>query len=296
MCYNNHMDKKINKKQIINTNDIKYHIFDPTKNITILVDSDIDITEQPKIAKLLMENVTNAEQVGFVKFDTNGNVKLRMAGGEFCGNATICAGVYAVLKENNNSTNHIKKVYVDALKNQIDVEIKYIDKYTYMGIANMPHAKGINKIELSNNETYEIVELDGISHIIIDIEKYKENIIFDIDNNDFKKYFEEKIKTLSDYFNIDSLGIIFYDKNNNSITPLVYIKTADTLYWENSCASGSIATYEYLKYKNELPNINTNTDTNKKTGLKIYQPCKEYLEIYEIENKLYLSEKVKIIS
>ena len=55
MCYNNNMDEKLYKNQITNMDNIKYHIFDPTKNITILVETIVDINDQPKIAKSLMD-------------------------------------------------------------------------------------------------------------------------------------------------------------------------------------------------------------------------------------------------
>ena len=296
------MNDNITKNVKINTNNIIYKIFDPTKNITILVDSDIDVKDQPAIAKALMEIHPDAEQVGFVSFDENKNIKLRMAGGEFCGNATMCAGVYAVIsdeiyknkltkdnenilnkeyfkeksiddnnyKNNNKFANFTKTIYVDALKKYVEVDIKCIDENKFIGTVNMPRAKEIKNIKFPDGETYDVVFLQGISHVIIDI----------TDIN-FKKYFENKIKSYCDFLNVESLGIIFYDKNKNSITPLVYVKNADTLYWENSCASGSIAVYEYLKIKN--------------AELSILQPCNEYLKIYEKNNELYLSGEVMVL-
>ena len=72
---------------------IKYSIFDPTGNITALVESQIPAAEQPTVAAAVMERHPSVEQVGFVRFDPASDppVSLRMAGGEFCGNATMCA-------------------------------------------------------------------------------------------------------------------------------------------------------------------------------------------------------------
>lgn len=270
------MENSIKKNIILNNKNIKYIIFDPTKNITILVESDIDVKDQPAIARMLMEIHPDAEQVGFVSLDENKNIKLRMAGGEFCGNATMCAGVYAVISDETYKikfTNFTKTIYVDALKKYIKVEVKYIDDNKFVGTVNMPRAKEIKNITFPDGEIYDVVYLQGISHIIIDT----------TDIN-FKNYFENKIKSYCDFLNVESLGIIFYDKNRNSITPLVYVKNADTLYWENSCASGSIAVYEYLKIKNaELSTYN------------IYQPCNEYLRVFEKNNELYLSGEVMIL-
>ena len=318
------MNNNITKNVKINNNNIIYNIFDPTKNITILVESDIDVKDQPAIARALMEIHPNVEQVGFLSFDDNKNVKLRMAGGEFCGNATMCAGVYAVIsdeiykikfpkdnenildkkyfkeksiddnnyKNNNKFANFAKTIYVDALKKYVEVEVKCIDKNKFIGTVNMPRAKEIINIKFPDGEIYDVVHLQGISHIIIDIDNsYYKKLA---ENNNLKNHFENKIKPYCDFLNVESLGIIFYDKIKNSITPLVYVKNADTLYWENSCASGSIAVYEYLKYKNLLPHKTVNDIKN--TGLSIYQPCNEYLKIYENNNNLYLSGEVRMVS
>lgn len=327
------MNNNITKNVKINNNNIIYKIFDPTKNITILVESDVGLKDQPAIAKALMEIHPNIEQVGFVSFDENKNIKLRMAGGEFCGNATMCTGVYAVISDENDSMSFTKTIYVEALKKYVDVDIKCIDENKFIGTVNMPRAKEVNNIKFSDGEIYDVVRLQGISHIIIDINQFDYKKLYKIINNEklyintkninpenynlkhnsnnilnnnviclnnddntdisdnidnfditkifFKKYFENKIKSYCDYLNVESLGIIFYDKNKNSITPLVYVKNADTLYWENSCASGSIAVYEYLKIKN--------------AELSLLQPCKEYLKIYEKNNELYLSGEVMVL-
>ena len=62
---------------------------DPTGNITALVESSAEVSRQPFIADLIMQKHPEVEQVGFVEFGEQ--VKLRMAGGEFCGNASMCA-------------------------------------------------------------------------------------------------------------------------------------------------------------------------------------------------------------
>ena len=216
------MNDNITKNVKINTNNIIYKIFDPTKNITILVDSDIDVKDQPAIAKALMEIHPNVEQVGFVSFNENKNLKLRMAGGEFCGNATMCAGVYAVIsdeiykikftKDNKNIldkkyfkekliddnnykiTNFTKTIYVDALKKYVEVEVKCIDEDKFVGTVNIPRAKEIKNIKFPYGEIYDVVRLQGISHIIDDNTNLSNNIDnFDATDMVLKNYFENKI-------------------------------------------------------------------------------------------------------
>ena len=107
-------------------NNIKYHVMDPTGNITILVETPVAEASQPFVAAKLMELEPEVEQVGFLTLaetpepDRSGclqqkmasqpektqqsekiplaessqnkyDIALRMAGGEFCGNATMSA-------------------------------------------------------------------------------------------------------------------------------------------------------------------------------------------------------------
>ena len=79
--------------------DIGYCVFDPTGNITALVETAVDAADQPAVASRIMELEPDVEQVGFIAFtgDPALPVSLRMAGGEFCGNATMCAAaIFAI--------------------------------------------------------------------------------------------------------------------------------------------------------------------------------------------------------
>jgi diaminopimelate epimerase len=89
---------------------LSYSVYDPMGNITILVTSPVPVSMRGSVAKHLMDTVPGAEQVGFLTdcriprtireieapysaetstFSTMG--RLEMAGGEFCGNATMSA-------------------------------------------------------------------------------------------------------------------------------------------------------------------------------------------------------------
>ena len=68
---------------------IDYYLIDPTGNITILVESEVDPKDYATFAKRLMDAEKKCEQVGFVKKSDIAEIKLDMAAGEFCGNATL---------------------------------------------------------------------------------------------------------------------------------------------------------------------------------------------------------------
>lgn len=44
----------------------------------------------------------------------------------------------------------------------------------------------------------------------------------------------------------DALGLMFFDRNKHTLTPLVYVASTDTAVWEGSCASGTAAVAAYL--------------------------------------------------
>ena len=212
---------------------IDYYILNPTGNITALViDSGISVDDYKKISDKLMQKHNIVEQVGFLKIDGNYPI-LHMAGGEFCGNATMCAAVL-FCKLNNFSANDIRvKIY--GINDWISVQItKTNDGYDCK--AKMPKPKRIYDTTFkfdNNNFILPTVELEGITHIISDMSidsLTAENII--------KKY--------ADILDVPALGIMLLDTSDFKMTPIVYVQKCDTLFYENSCASGSCAVCAYL--------------------------------------------------
>ena len=77
---------------------IQYKLYNPSKNYTALVLGEFKKKEKEEIAKKIFAKEPTCEQVGFVV--TNNKVAvLEMAGGEFCGNASMCAAIMTGLKK-----------------------------------------------------------------------------------------------------------------------------------------------------------------------------------------------------
>lgn len=67
---------------------------------------------------------------------------------------------------------------------------------------------------------------------------------------------EEKIRSCVDE---KATGFMFWNEKESKLKPLVYVRDADTLFWENSCASGTAALGKYLSEKyNKLIDIDVN--------------------------------------
>ena len=292
---------------------IEYVVMNPSNNITILVISDVeDECDYWVLAKRLLGLEPTAEQVGFLQYDDESDIILNMAGGEFCGNATMSAAVYyGILHDVNNGNVVVKSSGANEL---VNVHIKKNNEWE--GIVEMPKPLEICEVDFENGESYPVVFFKGIAHVIVDRKVIacgndgEKKLLDDdksFDNNkilisdSLKKEFENKIKEWCKCLEIEALGIMFcdfgdlkFDSTNNSksfvpmevlMTPFVYVKSIDTLYWESSCASGTTAVGEYLLDM-----------TNSKDKINVRQPSGTILSVEKTtDGKLLLTGKVKLL-
>ena len=154
--------------------EIKYCIFDPTGNITALVETQVDPADQPALGKKIMELEPDVEQVGFVTF-TGGDVpvSLRMAGGEFCGNATMCSAALYMAREGMQGKAEIM-VRVSGAEEPLKVSLARTGDKTFDTSVNMPPALGIDFLTLemhwknfTGSVCLPVVALEGITHLIV---------------------------------------------------------------------------------------------------------------------------------
>ena len=243
--------------------DLEYRVFDPTGNITALVETQVDPADQPAAASWIMAQNPEVEQVGFVTFAAAGAgapvadvpVSLRMAGGEFCGNATMCsAALYMIVNDMPGEAN--VKVRVSGTKEPLDVRLVRRDAVSFDAAVTMPPAVGIDELKLSDgmlpgNDVLRlpVVRMEGIAHVIIE----PDSGFFGL--KDDSALAETLLRGWCGVLGAECLGMMFLDegKGVRALTPLVYVPGADTMFWENSCASGSAAAGMYLAAKEGKP-------------------------------------------
>lgn len=288
------------------TGDIKYCIFDPTGNITAIVETAVDVSMQPGVAARIMETEPAVEQVGFVTFKDGAllqkgeaPVSLRMAGGEFCGNATMCAAaLFAIRSGMQGGTVPVK---VSGTTKPLSVRLEMQAASSFGAAVSMPPSLSIGTVDLRPadpgeasasldgsyddmgafeepdemagafadfDDVYEelgdrspegteallslpIVEMEGISHIIVE----PDSGFFGI--KDDSALAEALLREWCGALGPDCLGMMFLAEPRGAceraLTPLVYVPGADTMFWENSCASGSAAAGMYLAAKAGKP-------------------------------------------
>jgi|GEM_PF-232728 len=245
----------------------------------------------PVLASGLMKYHQDVEQVGFVNFasdteqcsghkdpelatrpETGGkplghelpghelpghaDVELSMAGGEFCGNATMSAAALYLLRrvgKTDDFTYTEIYVKVSGAKNPLKVRLKRTARDTFRAGVQMPPAVQITNADFTFNNTkgsLPVVHMEGISHIII-----QENSPF-FRLKDRHTEAEKAIRTWCSEMAADGLGMMFLATSGKQseweLIPLVYIPGSGTCFWENSCASGSTAAGMYLAHETLL--------------------------------------------
>ena len=213
--------------------EIKYRLCDPTGNITVLVESQVQKSDRRRIASEIMKNEPTAEQVGFISSEGQ---RLDMAGGEFCGNASMSAAALCLM----NSGKDVGSVglSVSGTPESVEVSIEKTAENDYFCILKMPSPVKTDTYELTVKGTKKelpCVKMQGITHIIMGKRCMT------------RPEAEKAVVSLaSETGERDCLGLMFFDEKELTLEPLVYVPAADTLFWESSCGSGTCAVGAYL--------------------------------------------------
>ena len=214
---------------------LDYFLLDPTGNITILVTSPVPVEKQAFAAARLMAREQNAEQVGFLSNAPSCDIALRMAGGEFCGNAAMCSAVIAA--DRASLTEGKMRVRVSGAEEPVTAEVSLLKDGSWKGTVDMPRAVSCTDMALPEEGVCPVVSFEGISHVIVTKEIPSQRA-------------EYLARSWCGYLEADALGIMFLDLRTMRLKPLVCVPGAGTLCWENSCASGTAAVGVYLAREN----------------------------------------------
>ena len=219
--------------------EIRYTVLDPTGNITILAESPVPAEEQPSVAGNLMALEPDAEQTGFLSAGENGPV-MRMAGGEFCGNAAMSAAVlYAADQGIREGT---VRVAVSGTPEPVAVEVSALPDGSMRGVIAMPLPVSIREEQFPDGRVLPVVHFVGISHVIMETAPDRAEA-------------EKLVREWCSFLKAESLGLMMLDRDAGRLTPLVYVPGAGTLFWENACASGTTAVGAYLADKEGIRSL-----------------------------------------
>ena len=207
----------------------------PAGNVTLFVKDQIPAHDRGYIARQLLGNpLWKAEQVGFMTEPVyGGQARLEMMGGEFCGNALRSFGYYTAMQLNCCEKGSVLVEISGADRAfTVDFDLNIGTAYTEMPIPNK-----IEMLQLSDGREVPLVIMDGISHVIIQGPECQ------------KEKTEELLNQVCVQKNPEAVGILYID--GLEMKPVVYVRDTDSIVYESSCGSGSIA-YAYLKLRRKI--------------------------------------------
>lgn len=268
---------------------LSYSIFDPTGNITALVETQTDPEQRRMIADRIMDVHPEVEQVGFVRFADRDadpfDTELQMAGGEFCGNASMCAAAFFQLRHSRNPAEGKVRLRVSGTPNPVNVSLQQQNDESFYASIHMPAAAGISYIEFRFNKitsVLPVVRMEGITHVIIQMD----SPFWSMKTNHAAA--EQTVAVWCKELAADGLGLMFLEINgdDHELTPLVYIPGSGTTFWENSCASGGTAVGIYLASKAVSP-----------VRISLREPGgRHFVDSDPITGKTILSGMVRLVS
>lgn len=213
---------------------MRYRIFDPTGNVTALVEDAVEPALQPEAAAEIMRKHPEVEQVGFVSLD-GALPSLRMAGGEFCGNASMSAAALLAI-EKDLPVPAVIELSVSGAPEMVAVRLEQRQGENFRAAVRMPAAKTVK----SRSFSYEtlrgdltVVQMEGIAHILIEPDSPFFCLISE------RAAAEAAVRLWCGELMADGLGLLFL--SGETLTPLVFVPGCDTVFWETSCASGTAA-------------------------------------------------------
>ena len=197
---------------------------DPAGNITLFVLDPVEKSRRADVAAQLMAVPEyKAEQVGFVCTpQEGGDGRMEMMGGEFCGNATRAFGLLTAKKM--GAPAHVR-IETSGCDHIVTVDT---DLAAGTSQAEMPLPQWLKNVEFAGHKGT-LVHLGGIAHLVM------ENV------EPSKAVFDQAEPLFQDIPGLDAYGVIFLDTNTLHMTPLVKVPATNTLVWEGSCGSGTLA-------------------------------------------------------
>lgn len=202
-------------------------IANPAGNITAFVLDDVAQEAYISVSqKIMAVEALGVEQVGFVKPPKNGGLlRLEMMGGEFCGNATRSMGMLAA-KQRGMQGRCTIGIECSGAQEVLPV---FVDMDAGETETVMPKPVRVEKMETEQAGPLTLVFFEGVLHVIApDLACNEQNF----------HLVRASLPAGCDY---DALGVMFYDTKSDSMQPAVYVKGPDSLVFESSCGSGTVA-------------------------------------------------------
>ena len=191
------------------------------------------------VCRALQPDALNCEQAGYVYPDS---LRMCMAGGEFCVNATRTFGAWLAGKSGACRADY--EVTVSGWPGPVQL---HVDKQEE-GVWQVQAGLELTGCAFEDCAAGPIVHLPGISHLLCAA------------GRDCAPHTEEARRLMEHcgLENRDACGVVWYEERWHekgracwAMTPFVYVRALDTLYAEGACGSGALALALALQRRGE---------------------------------------------
>ena len=208
-----------------------YVKLDPTGNLTDLVTEAVEAGDEKRVTAELMKE---CEQVAYLEpAQHGGRARIRLMGGEFCGNAAMAAACYLVREELKTGDETVVPLEVSGAEGVLSCRVKALED-GYEGTVPMPKVISIQR-ETWNGLQLAAVRMEGILHMICEETLPSEAAA------------ECLLREIAARVPDDAVGLLQW--KDGYMRPLVYVRGSDTMVWETGCGSGSAAAGAWEAYK-----------------------------------------------
>ena len=207
---------------------VKYVILNPTGNLTALVTAWGGTDDEKEITGRLMHE---CEQVAYLEPPAHAGAvaRIRLMGGEFCGNAAMAAAGWLVRDRLGAGTELTVPIEVSGAEDIVFCRIRGTGENRFEGTAEMPRVLEIFETNV-RDVPLTAVRTKGILHLI---REGQEPLA--------PETAEALLAAAAAVVPDDAVGLLDRNPETGYIKPLVYVRASGTTVWETACGSGSAA-------------------------------------------------------
>ncbi|WP_183601434.1 diaminopimelate epimerase [Paenibacillus phyllosphaerae] len=213
--------------------------------MTILVKSDHPAHEQKLIASQVMSYANvHAEQVGFIQKPSlrQAEACLRMAGGEFCGNACMALAVYLASGRRHSPQDWTEvKLEASGTERLIVCQVKREgNDYSCQVAMPLPGSIERRRIHYEGEELeLGIIRYEQCIHIVLEVDAFSQTV---------KEKAQSLAKLLGITLGANLIAILLFRPDTAELAPLIYVPALDSLIWERGCGSGTASIGAYFAW------------------------------------------------
>ena len=206
---------------------VRYVILNPSGNLTALVTEWGGAEDEAEITARLMRE---SEQVAYLDSPTQPGAlaRIRLMGGEFCGNAAMAAAGWLVREQLRPGREMTVPIEVSGARGVLFCRVRGLEN-GFEGTVEMPRVTEIRPAEIAGIPVTE-VRMEGIVHLI---REGREPLA--------KEKAEALLKAFAEKGQEEAAGLLDRNPETGRMRPLVYVRSSGTLVWESACGSGTAA-------------------------------------------------------